>query len=860
MSDETSVMFEIGVMEHPATKARLDSLTRQVIEAQAKMTQGVERIGAVATTVSQSVTPLLAQIKAYRESSVGAIDDVRGAIIRLHALAEKRVEQVIQVVVKGAEAAEMGQAKPMDIDIRLPADLEQKFNRVGAQIEGLRQDAADSIRVNIDVPGNLKNVFKELGDVSVEEANRIESAFNESISKLPQSVTANTQLIKQEYAKRVASQAEAYGKMATDLDSALEKQGDATERMNMNMVKGARSLIGMTKGFAELGLMSAESTEQLAKGMVVVQGLFDIVDGAADLLEVYAGSMKAVRQSTEAANKVAEIQKAMMGPQFVQLKAYQAQLAQEAVAANTATAANTRLNASRGVQGGVAASATRVAAGATGSAVGGATTAAVGGAAGAAGVGAVGTGAVSSVGVALAPIAAFVAALASVSLVAYQLSEVFSGTATKAGSLTDTIASTEVSFGAWLIRLGRTDKSVMDSQSNSTLTKSAQSQISTERAERKTKEGRIKTNQREGLENIDRDARNEKQRLAFDEDARSIRARSENTGSIDASIAAEMKIQAETMQRLAENQSIVDKSNQGGIVSDKEAKRAKSNVDFFQNQVTGSQVRQNATVTNATGSKLDDEMKVGLMTSERLNEQLMLKNKLIVAGMDSSKEYAAVVTMVNKYRQEELGSLEKQKSLVKEKLNAEIQGQQKIRDLLKSQLDTKTQQLQRSQDERASAIGNFSKLGQIEKQQAIDALALGRKKGGGALDDTQKDLLRSVGTKEAVRLANEGDAAEAKKFGFDEKNFGAGFDKEQKGFAIEKRQLEAKLSTSYDVSVKLTNDTTGVVEGVSKMVTSQIADANREMFRKIEQAVLAQKADLSKQSTDQFRQLKAARQ
>ena len=81
-------------------------------------------------------------------------------------------------------------------------------------------------------------------------------------------------------------------------------------------------MIGMTKGFAELGLMSAESTEQLAKGMVVIQGVFDIVDGANDLLEVFNGAWKASTKSVEAANKVAEIQKAMMGPQFAQLQAY----------------------------------------------------------------------------------------------------------------------------------------------------------------------------------------------------------------------------------------------------------------------------------------------------------------------------------------------------------------------------------------------------------------------------------------------------------------------------------------------------------------------------------------------------------
>ena len=49
----------------------------------------------------------------------------------------------------------------------------------------------------------------------------------------------------------------------------------------------------------------------------------------------------------------------------------------------------------------------------------------------------------------------------------------------------------------------------------------------------------------------------------------------------------------------------------------------------------------------------------------------MLQNKMIKEGTDYSKEYATVVAMANKYRQDELGSLDKQKGLIKEKLNTE---------------------------------------------------------------------------------------------------------------------------------------------------------------------------------------------
>ena len=203
-----------------------------------------------------------------------------------------------------------------------------------------------------------------------------------------------------------------------------------------------------------------------------------------------------------------------------------------------------------------------------------------------------------------------------------------------------------------------------------------------------------------------------------------------------------------------------------------------------------------------------------------------------------------------------IDSLEKQKSIIKEKLSIEIQGQQKIQDLLKSHLDLKTQALQKSQDEQASAISNFSKLGQIEKQQAIDALAKGRKQGGGSLDDVEKDLLRSVGTKEAVRLANEGDADEAKKFGFNDKNFDAGFDTEQAGLKAAKTQIEAKLSTSYDVNVKLINDTSGIVDGVVNQVSRLFDNERKQLGQAFDEGVKSKIAASVQQSNLQLRALR----
>lgn len=50
-----------------------------------------------------------------KEAAVTSTDDVRGAITRLQSLADKPIQQVVQIVVKGADEAEMSQGKPKNL-------------------------------------------------------------------------------------------------------------------------------------------------------------------------------------------------------------------------------------------------------------------------------------------------------------------------------------------------------------------------------------------------------------------------------------------------------------------------------------------------------------------------------------------------------------------------------------------------------------------------------------------------------------------------------------------------------------------------------------------------------------------------
>lgn len=117
-------------------------------------------------------------------------------------------------------------------------------------------------------------------------------------------------------------------------------------------------------------------------------------------------------------------------------------------------------------------------------------------------------------------------------------------------------------------------------------------------------------------------------------------------------------------------------------------------------------------------------------------------------------------------------------------------------------------------------------------------------------------LSRSVGTKEAIQLADRGDIAEAKKFGFDERNFGRGFDKEQKQLQADASRLEAQVSSTYDVRVKLETDTRGLVADLVSQTKKLLAENNKVVQERPSRELAAKKLEISNQTADQFRQLK----
>ena len=99
----------------------------------------------------------------------------------------------------------------------------------------------------------------------------------------------------------------------------------------------------------------------------------------------------------------------------------------------------------------------------------------------------------------------------------------------------------------------------------------------------------------------------------------------------------------------------------------------------------------------------------------------------------------------------------------------------------------------------------------------------------------------------------------SEKFGFNEKNFGAGFDKEQAGLTKAKVQLEANLSTSYDVNVNLKSNAEQVVTAVTDKVAKRLEEERAMIFAQVERTLKANTDSMTISTNDKMRALQKNR-
>lgn len=927
-TQDDELMFSIGVMDKPDIKTRLAAVGKLFEDTQANISKGFVSVGQSVDSLKTSMGGVLSSVRSFRDDSVAAASDIRSAMSLMTASTSG-----------GSAKADLGEMTTAATEAaRAMVELERaKTAAAGVSLAGggsgsgpitlppiivppieMPEVIVPPIKMpDFELPANMRNVFKELEGAADGAAESIEAALNEAVVGMPDNVKAQTTLLSREWEKRAIDQSEAYASMAADLDGYLAKEGTATEKIQANMrkaqtavdgyaekqreaqekiqqasVKSIRALVKGAKGFAEIGLMSEENSQKFLQSMAMIQGAFDIFESGADLLEAFSAGWKGVRQATDAASKAASVQKALAGTQFVQLKAYQAQLLQEEIAANRATAANMRLAASRGGKG------IGGAVGAAGSLVDGAkqvgslasTATKAGGVAAAAGTAAKAGGflapTVAGIGVGvLGTIAAAGAALAALSLVAVELSETFSGTAGKVGSVTDTIASGEVSFIAGAMRMtgmfekadsiGTTFVQSMSKNVDATLGQIpvvgrlvkalnvfgdtaalAASNAAVERMQKKTARNKIDREAKDEIENVTRDAGRERFDNEYKTSSEVLRNNAGKVGGFDIKYSTESRIQNQTQSKLAQEQKKIEDYS-SGVTTDKTAfDTAVKNATELKKQLQESLDIQMQLSTGKGNQRGQAEWENQQLLMDQLIIQQDKLNAMKENGTATEKEMSDAVSHHQKLVENLNGSYEKQRGIIKETAAEQVQTEMRKQDMLRGQLDLQTAQIQKIEDQYRSAGIGFAKLGDIEKQMAADALQQAKTKGAASLEDYQKDLLRQVGSSEATRFANEGDMEEAKKFGFDA-SFGDSINQERTSMEATRTSIEAQLSTSYDVSVKLQSNAEDVANMVIDKANKLLEDQLGYIDTLIGERMNAQVKTINEKATFEKSQKKA---
>ena len=179
-------------------------------------------------------------------------------------------------------------------------------------------------------------------------------------------------------------------------------------------------------------------------------------------------------------------------------------------------------------------------------------------------------------------------------------------------------------------------------------------------------------------------------------------------------------------------------------------------------------------------------------------------------------------------------SLDRQRQIQNQSSSEKLSAERNLQEILKSQVDSQTAQIQALSQQYQNAASNFSKLGDIEKDFAKQAIEQARKQGASSLSDQQRDLLRQVGTEEANRFAQQADQDEAKRFGFDQ-TFGASINSQKAQLETTRASLEAQLKTSYDVSVSMQFDSSAIVGQVADQVEQLMRENNEALKSEIDE-------------------------
>ncbi|MFO0383792.1 MAG: hypothetical protein ACK506_19000 [Pirellula sp.] len=862
MADDTDVMFRIGVMDHPASKAALEALAKNVDAAQARMTAGVDGIGKTAGRASSLVESLTAKLDEMAKHSANTM---RGAVppsvvaqsqgyrgsVSMSTQPQPYQQQQRGTVPSGVMPSIPATSVVPDSVVRETKrhtdEINSYLDDVQAKLDKMIDDSIHTVPIASKVAPRSPS-----SDSVPDEVRRTSKSHSDDVSAFLDGVQAkldNWEL----------SHAETYAAMAKDLDGYLAKNGSTTDQIGANLrigesylnryrdsagkmaieartsfIEGATYVAGMIKGMATLGLVSEENAQKFMQSYAAIQGVFEIVANGARAYNSVTRGMIQAREAQQMMTKAMTVSAAIETAQIGYVRTYHAALVQEAAAANTAAAANGRLAASRTAAGAASAASS------AGSGI-------VEGLGGLGGLGRMArfggmAGRVASIGLRATPIAAAIGAGATIG---YQ-----NATGSSSRDDSSVMGSTMKTY-AWLLRLtglfekldspanklidsvsefmgsitnmtGLFDSAQIPGMANGSLILDARglaaSQAGVERGQKSLDKNRIDNAAKLATQDAEREAEREKERMRFRNSVDMNRSRYESQTS-------RFGFQDNVGDRNFERQQFMNRLRMRPIQN--EGVQAMAQVAELTARSTHMRSRP-----SEADAQLKGETKVYAdAVSGYAKAKAELDKTLSFAGSTEKDRENAMKNAVV-YQEEMIRSMTKQAQLARASGAERLQIEREIQSAAMQAIDQQQAKLEALNDRRKSAMSAFVNMDAIERSMATKALDKARAGGGGALSKMEAELLGRIGTEETNRFVDQSTEAKAKQLGFDN-SFGQSIDMTRRQIEGTKQQLEAQLQASFDVSMKVEADTDMVVDAI----LPQVEQAMREMSQAIERSV-----------------------
>lgn len=866
MADQ-DVLFRVGVVDHPDTAKRLKGLSGQVRATVEEINSSMRSIEAVNVRVSQSdiqkaveqinrsmrdIEPVNVRvtqtITSDYQAQLGEINRINPSAIGPRssippAAAPKAAPTPAPVSVPAPPPTPPPVAPSGSDDLEKVIDSLKEYERLGAESEKITEKMGSSFR---EFTGKVGETAEGLGRMA--QGLAFLGAKNDDVKKVvdtlltvkgtvdvfvgvSKTITGTIQVFslfseRQKAAARQqeisAQQQEIARQAAVKYVAVLEKEGvtiDQLARDNRELADALRQVTAQTKAAtaAESARDAAASVPPIPSGRGGVRGRGrGIAAGVAGAVGTEALSSFGGGGLTQTIGSI--------GIDLLM----QRLLGGGAVAAAGTGAATTAVGT------GAAAAGTGAAAGAG--------AAGAGAGAGAAGLAGLAGGAVAA--------AALAGALGALTLVTVELVEVFSGTSNKVGSVTDTIATWEVSMVDWL----------GDMTGLFDIVKGSEQAAKADEALKKRKENEdIKKLQNESGSNQRAMDRRAEQSLADKqrENESGLRGVMGETG---ADRLSGLKLQRQNLMRELAGQQALSQlgANDGTFAGQQRSANSAEQLRRLQDQLRNTDA-QIAGVQSAGGSTTKEQLE-----KERLGLAKELEGVMSsIAGIEKDAEanYAEYVQQLD--RATALGQkMEENEKAVLAAIRMEKDERVKANQVAIDGANARLSAIQKERDAAQATLKSgaerFAAMNEGDKMEAIQAMQMADAGNANRLTDKQRSLLRSIGTQRATQAAEQADMAEAQKGGFF-RTFGREEQQKVSQAATEERKLKVEIGNLQEVNVKIEADYERLAAATIPKIQALINQRMQAFEKRLETVLNKDKSTASQSAQQEMQRLQATK-